>query len=485
MTNQSSTTLPSRLVVPAIIVAAAILRLSFLSHWPPVQADEGLWTNSTKNFLLFGNWFMDGRKHLFLSPLFHVLSLASFSVLGPSIAHARLISALSGVAATWLLYATIKRMTHRQDVATATMALFACSEWVIFNARTALIEPLQLTLVLLVVYLITHETRAAYLGAGLSFGLLLLAKINAGFLLLVLLSWLAWEAMRHRMSGREALYRASLITGASMLLAGLVYWRLYEWQPQRFVAAFRFELNGVHFESMSHPIVRVARFAFDPVEASRSVIALCREAPFTFVLCLMGLAVWFEERAEGSELFVLWLVIGGGFTLLQMYQPLRYFVLISPPLFYFAGLSLAWMARRSRVGVLVLGLALVFDVSYTGMNWVANPATVLPTVKAWVQRHVPQSARIVSAGYLATDLKNRTYAYYYILTDTAHMADSLRAYKINYVIYDSSEWPRAFRSALDAHYRRVHTFPFGAVYQVSPLPDDAGVPPRPRGSPKN
>jgi hypothetical protein len=87
--------LPSRdaAIAAALGLAAAVVRLPFLARFPEATADEGLWTNSTKNFAMFGDWFMDGRTHVFLSPLFHALCYPLFELLGPSLAAARVVSA--------------------------------------------------------------------------------------------------------------------------------------------------------------------------------------------------------------------------------------------------------------------------------------------------------------------------------------------------------------------------------------------------------
>src|SRR5262249_6064773 len=82
-------------ILIGVIVVGGLLRILGLGMFPEAIADEGLWTNSTKNFLLFHDWFMGGRTHLFLSPLFHVLSLAAFELSGPTITSARMISALA------------------------------------------------------------------------------------------------------------------------------------------------------------------------------------------------------------------------------------------------------------------------------------------------------------------------------------------------------------------------------------------------------
>ena len=92
-----------------LILGAAVMRMAGLEYFPGVMADEGLWTSSSKNFVMFGDWFMDGRTHALLSPVFHGMCVAVYWVMGASIANARLVSALASMASVPLLYSLVHR----------------------------------------------------------------------------------------------------------------------------------------------------------------------------------------------------------------------------------------------------------------------------------------------------------------------------------------------------------------------------------------
>ena len=120
-----------------LLVVSAALRLIAPSAFPEVVADEGLWTNSSKNFVVFGDWFMDGRTHLFLSPAFQALSAFMFEVFGPSIATARVISGVAGTVSVGLLYLLVLRMTARRDLAFISATLLGVTADFVFQSRLA------------------------------------------------------------------------------------------------------------------------------------------------------------------------------------------------------------------------------------------------------------------------------------------------------------------------------------------------------------
>ena len=480
-----------RRFLAAILVVAAALRLLFLARFPEVTADEGLWTNSTKNFLLFGDWFMDGRNHVVLSPLFHGASLVSFALLGPGIASARVVSALAGLASVWLLFDLVRRTTGRNEVGLVAAALLAVNETAVMLSRTAFIESLELCMLLLAALCLVRGGRWTA-GAVLAGGLAFLAKLNAAPVIASLGLWCAWRAWQERRPG--PLVEGVIAVGGAMVLAAAVYGAIYLAEPVRFVQAYRFELDGRHFEFLAQPIVRVGRFGLDPEQAGRTIIRLFREAPFLWVTATLGIACWTQLRTPRSSLFAIWFGFTSAFFLSQMFQPARYFFLVAPAALFFCAIFVTAVADLAtnlqprpelrRIATAMLAAMLLFDLAFTAVNGLAHPGGMVHTVRNWVVANVDPGDRVMSAGYLATDLPHRTYAHYHIATDSAHLADSLRAYDVRWVVYDSREWPRELHAALEARYARVAEFPFGAVYRIDEAPSATGVepPPAPRPS---
>ncbi|MGH7467509.1 MAG: ArnT family glycosyltransferase [Longimicrobiales bacterium] len=464
----------------------AFVRLVRLASWPAVQADEGLWTNATKNFVAFGDWFMDGSTHLFLSPIFHLLSLPAFSVFGSSITSARLVSAVAGLASIALLYLTVQRLTNNNALAMTTAIVFAVDEWTVLVSRTALIESVELAVILLAAYFLSKRTTVNLVLAGLALALALLTKLNSVFMLPVFALFLLTDSRTQTPHiGRTAL-RVLLVGGMATLCAGLMYYLLYRVDPQRFVNAFRFELDGVHFESISRPLLRVGRFGLDPSTAATTMMELFRESPFLWVLGALGFGHQCFERPRRMPLFGLWFVVGFSFFLLQMYQPTRYFYLITPAVAFFAACAILRIAdpywvRRGRVaghGALATATFVAFSLAYIAGGHASNSENRLPLIVQWVERETLPTDRIMASGFVATDLKRRAYAHYKFARSEEELLGSVRQLEIDFIVFDNAEWSPKQRAWLDAHYEVVQRWPFGAVYHV------AGPPPvSPSGAP--
>ena len=470
------------LLPAALVSVAAAMRLVGPGAFPEIEADEGLWTNSSKNFVVFGDWFMDGRTHMLLSPLFHSLSVLLFRALGPGIATARLLSGAAGALSVLLLYVLVLRTSGRRDVALVAAVLFGINQWTTVLSRRALIEAVELCAILGAAVLVAGRGRWSAAAAGAVTALALLAKVNAAFFLGVLGLYMLLPAAGAEDGLRRRIGRTLVFGVIAVVLAAAAYGALYRLYPDRFVAAFVFELDGEHFEGLSDPVIRVGRFGLDPEQASRTILALVRESPFLLVLAFLGAAVWLVLRPRGAALYALWLGIGGSYLLGQMFQPLRYFYLVAPAFAYFGALAIVRLAngladRRSRlVGAIALAVYCGFETAYLGANALANRGTMLDAVVGWVLENTRPDARIMAAGYFCTDLPRRAYAHYLYSSDAAHLLSSIGELEIDYVIVDDAEWPRELREAVAARFERVHSWTFGAVYrarQAEPAAVDA------------
>ncbi len=457
-----------------LIALSAALRLFALPAFPEIVADEGLWTNSSKNFVAFGDWFMDGRKHALLSPVFHALSVGLFEVFGPAIAIARLISAIAGTLSVLLLYGLVLRMTARRDLAFVTATLLGVTSGFVFQSRLALIESLQLSLLLGSALALARGGVRGALTGGLVFAVALLTKANAASFAVVLPFFLV-GSRRFRDVARDPAWLGCCAVFAVVAfgVAAAGYGALYAAEPERFVAAFRFELDGVVFEGLSHPIVQLGRFGIDPVQMARSLLDLFRESPFLMVLATLGCVFTAILRRPPALAFAVWASFGTAFILVQLYQPLRYFHAMAPAYCFFAAVAiLAWQEESPgstpRLARAALAVYVAFNLGYLLMNAVANPARKLASVTPWALANTRPGDRILAAGYLCTDLPNRAYAHYYMGSDMAQLAASIDRYAIDYVIVDVHEWSPTLRDGLAARYEKVQEWPFGQVYRVRP-----------------
>ena len=456
------------------LLVAALLRIPFLSSFPDVQNDEGLWTNSTKNFLLFGDWFLDERGHLFLSPVFHFLSLPAFWLLGPGIESARMVSALLGVASVALLYLLGLRLTGDRRIAALGALLLALDPWAVTHSRQALTESTLLFFILLAGVLVVGNRRYLWLG-GLAFALAILTKLSTGAMGIALGGYLL---LRNRDSDGQPLRWSQRLTDGAVFgivalgLAALGYWLVSFIDPDRFVAVFQRELGGEHLVG-EDPATSSGRFSLDPVLVGRTVLEVLRFNPFLIVLGSLGAAAVWAMRMPGRLLLLLWSVVALGFPLTQVYQPLRYFFPVVPALTLLVAsliLSLPKMAppkdaQRALIAFLVVAIG--FNMAYVGMSMLANWGNRATVVERWAIENTTEGSNFLSATHFATNLPGRAYSHDVIASNPSDLLSTIVKRNIDYVVWSSDEWPEELRRTLENRYPQIQEWDFGGVFRTS------------------
>ena len=467
----------SALPLLLILLVALGARAVFLAEFPQVQADEGLWTTSTKNFLLFDDWFMDGRNHLFLSPVFHFLSLGVFALLGPSIEAARVVSAVAGVGSVALIYLLGVRLLGDRTVALLAAAFMALDPWAVIHSRQAMTESVLLFFILGAAVLVLGRSRRELALAGAIFALAILTKLNAAAMGLALGGYLLLRSPPHGStpSWRRRLEDGALFGGVALGLAALGYWAVAQIDPERFVEVFQRELGGEHVGAGEES---TGRLGIRPVLAGSTMLELLRLNPFLFAYAALGGIVAWASKARGRLLLGLWLLVGFAFPLLQIYQPIRYFFPVVPALFLLVGFLVDAVSRPvptgegrdSRRGWVILGgtaaLILAFNVAYLGMSFLANRGSAPRVVEAWVRANTDPADALLAAAYLATNPPNRVYAHDVARLFPGGLEEAVDELDIRYIIWDAAEWDQDTRELLEERYTRLHAWEFGSVYRV-------------------
>ncbi|MFN8176737.1 MAG: glycosyltransferase family 39 protein [bacterium] len=420
-----------------VLALFLLLRLPFLLDDPPAPLvshyqdvafsvfDEGWWTANARELHLFGHLLGTGFDLFWVSPVFTGVMSVAFALFGVSFASARLVSVVAGLLGVLLL----SRAGARRDEGAAATGLLAALLWAASFAaaslgRLAVPETTGNLLGLAgAAALLRKDVRGTVL-AGTCAALAALVKPQFGFLMPALLAGAVVLALRDR---RPAVSAAlALAAGAAIPLA---LWGAY-------VLAHR----DAAFHLMS--FYRSDRWFAGRPESLHGVIALLKPAmqvilsgiiyrqlfvvylPATFLLAaaagphVVAAALRPSRETHVSDaaiVFGLWAVVGGLFISAIPYQPLRYYMTLTPALAYLAAWSLLETppqeARRDRILPAtrwIVGFFVIAQIVFGLLAPVAVPALVAKSTAGRVELLHPQPFSITA--FLAGLVQHRSLA---------------------------------------------------------------------------
>ncbi len=245
-----------------ILVAATGLRTVWLRADPPqidvvgvgiVWHDEGAWTHNARNRALWGTWETDQWNPVFVAPVFTALEYLSFREFGVGLWQARLVSAVSGIAAVAFLVAGLAAIANRRTALIGGALLATNYAFVMWN-RAALMESTMTAFIVVAWAAYAIADRRPWWGAlaGASVTLAWFTKAAAAFFVAAIVLDVATTLLLSRTArgrsgrpdwpapGRDQT-RAAAITLVSLaatalgigLLFVLPHWteyRFYNWQ---------------------------------------------------------------------------------------------------------------------------------------------------------------------------------------------------------------------------------------------------------------
>ena len=458
-------------------VVGLLMRVLLLGSFPVLEPDEGLWTRSAKNFLLFGDWFLDAHTHLVLAPAFHVLQLPVHALLGPGLVSARVMSAVFGALTIPLVYLLVRRLGGGARPALWAAIVVAFCPWAVLTSRKALLESTQTFWVVLAAVLMVGRGWRAAAAAGVAFAVAMLVKPNAIFLGPVFGLWLLYPAFGRASlpaARRAAIVRGLAFGAVALGLAAAGFGWLYLAYPDQFVSSYAWEMSTKDFEPPPHVLFQSGRFGIHPGWAGKTLVELLRLEPFMLVLAVLGSAVVLVRRPPGAGLYLGWFFGYAAAVLLQTVQPLRYFYALMPAAGILAAFALDWVARGDvaadaralRIGRLALGMLLAFDLAYFGMYAATNREVKLGPVRSWAQATLAPDDRVLTSAYFATDLPQRAYGHYKLVSSADEIPALVERLGIGWIVVDDQEWPPAYRDLVASRYTLVREWPFGAAYRT-------------------
>ncbi len=138
-----------RLFIASVLLVLAVgasMRLVWLRADPPVQGgvgivwhDEGTWVHNARNKALWGVWRTDAWNPVFVAPVFTALEYVAFEAVGVGTWQARIVPALSGIAAVALMMVGLAALAGRRAALVGGALLASNYAFVMWN-RAALME---------------------------------------------------------------------------------------------------------------------------------------------------------------------------------------------------------------------------------------------------------------------------------------------------------------------------------------------------------
>ena len=424
----------------ALLAVAGVLRGAWLTADPPVRRavgivwhDEGAWLHNARNQALWGAWRTDEWNPVFVAPVFTAFEYASFSMLGVGTWQARVVPAVSGVAAVIALMIGLHVLAGRRAAIIGGVLLATNYAFVMWN-RAALMES-TMTAFIVVAWMAwaLAERRAMWaMAAGLAAVAAFFTKAAAAFFIAALaieIALVAWHAWRRggaaaRLHGGSAARRrsmeprvfrpgetrvsrtspgaeapglrvpvevraaiwaaAGLVVGAALVAVFFVlpHWhdyQFYNWQmsvtrkPSYTLAAFVDRATWL-------PVVQ-GLFSRMPVELIGGLVGL------------VALVAGWRTARPAERLLVLWMLVGLAELVAHDSGNERRYVMFIPALIALASLLLArasvlFAAGRemSRTAAIVV-VAVLLPVSYIALGSLLRPLFI-DDIEAGVLRTV-------------------------------------------------------------------------------------------------
>lgn len=350
--------LRSFLVVLLVILAAsAVLRGVWLTADPPVRRavgivwhDEGAWVHNARNAALWDVWRTDEWNPVFVAPVFTALEYAAFELLGVGTWQARIVPALSGLAAIIAIAIALQALAGRRAAVVGAVLLGVNYPFVMWNRAALMESTMTACLVLAWMAWTLAERRPAWgVLAGLAAVAAFFTKAAAAFFIaafgleLAVAAWIGWQSAplerRHAMlrvgAGAAGLIGGALLVAAAFVLPWWDEYRFYNWQMS-VTRKPSYTLGALVDRATWLPIVQ-GLFSSMLVELTAGIVA-----------CVAILVRW-RTAPSAERLLVLWILVGLVELVVHDSGNERRYVMFIPALIALASLLLA--ARTPPFGV--------------------------------------------------------------------------------------------------------------------------------------
>lgn len=373
MTKTASTVRTGIFCLLAVVAAAGLfLRFYHLEADPPVwtyvyNTDEGHYSYTAQNRLVWGHWFVNDAKYGLATPLFSFAQYAAAAVKGGAneIASYRFVSAIAGALVCLLM--TFFFVARWQKL--AALALTSLSFIGLVHSRLGITETL-LTLTLQVTVLAAWQSlKRANVFLAAAAGALalscLLVKPTGGFALALILAAPLLCPLENRVRVRFWLGALAGVALLALLWALFVVWpHREEWRHM--LAAY----TVFGRERMGGGVLALARNLWQLLVSPALLTMPCL---WPLALCwtvACGVPSWWKKQNDLLDTLVL-LWLGASLAILGScsYQPARWQVMLLPAVVYGGLKFLPCLARRPLAvagATAMLALSLLYGLDVAG-----------------------------------------------------------------------------------------------------------------------
>ena len=352
------------ILLGVIILLGAYLRFSHLSADPPTDlswslspyTDEGAIAINARDKVLFGQWKMDDFFRMGISSLLSAIYFFIFKLFGTGFIQIRVLPVLSSLGTILLVFFLLKREKSIYSAVFSSFFLSIAYIYVMHN-RLALEETSLLFLLLLSLFFLQlgKDKIIYFLLSGFTFILaVLFVKISGLFFLAIMfLEFVRWIWMEKE-EKKKKLWQ-SLSYFVLGLAGGGIIWLLLVLLPYKNAV-----IGYIQAGALKSPAGNAANLG----AYLRSIITLGISDKlfprffFIFILSFLYILYWVRNIGEkvksGASMefvSVCWVVFGIIFLSYPNYHPIRYQLLLVPPLCILAGFFVEKLIETQKLRI--------------------------------------------------------------------------------------------------------------------------------------
>jgi len=347
------------LLLLLVLIFSAYLRFNHLTADPPLNlswslgpfTDEGHVAVNARNKLFLGEWRLDDFFRMGISPLITFITFLVFKISGSGFAQSRSIPVFFSLLTLLFLFLAIRREKSGK-YALLSILLLGFNFVYLMHNRLALEETDMLFFIVLSIYFwqLGKEKSIFNIFAGLSLGVaaLFVKILGLFFIPILILDFLRlkWGVLfkEFRLKELKPLYFIALGFGLVALAWILLIFLPFKSDVLNYIISNTLKSGAGRPETVFEWTRNFLRLGVSD--------RLFTRMPLVFILGFSFLLFWFKDikrnlKSSDSLEFIsfLWLFLGMLFLSLTNYHPVRYQMILIPPLCVLAGFSVGKLSE--------------------------------------------------------------------------------------------------------------------------------------------